>query len=400
MVEGHSALVDLLAAIEAQGHSVRANSRVKLGPPVLLNGGDANGFAEISKRWCDIERAILVVGAVRGVAATAGTVRARAAGSNGRQAGGAPSEILGKTACIEQVRKEVLVAAVSDLNVLITGETGTGKGLVARAIHRLSGRCAKPLVTHNCARARLFESRLFGHCSGAFTGATDQEGFLVEANGSYLFLDEVEDLSVENQAKLLRVIEDGAVRPIGSKHVQQVSVRFIAATNRDPDLLVKEGRLREDFLHRVQELEIHVPPLRDRLEDIPALVEHFLRDGDGPTQIAPDSLDALMSHSWPGNVRELRSVVRVAKAYARADHAWTITPAHLRIRPARSRPAITPRTDGTLREILEECEERAVNDALRQAGGSRSEAARLLGIERRSLRRKIERFGIDPSQSN
>jgi DNA-binding NtrC family response regulator len=226
----------------------------------------------------------------------------------------------------------------------------------------------------------------------------DHRGLLEQADGSDLFLDELETLSPEDQAKLLCLMDDGEVRPVGSAETRQVSVRFLAATNRDPKLLMEEGKLREDFLYRVRGLEIHLPPLRERLEDIPILVKHFLRAA--PVAVSEDAMAMLLSHDWSGNVRELRNVVQAAREWASAAKELTLAPRHLeRCGGAFRKSEAVGRTavqQGTLRQLLWDSEKRALMDALQAAGGNRSEAARMLGIDRRNLLRKIEQFGIEP----
>jgi len=242
--------------------------------------------------------------------------------------------ILGSSPAIEKVRERVLIAAERDMNVLLTGETGTGKGLVARSIHRLSARRGRPLNAQNCAlvSARFFKSQFFGHCQETSTGARETYvGLLEEADGSDLFLDVLETLPLECQTSLVRVMDQGEAQPVGSASVRRVSVRFIAATNRDPELLVAQGKLRKDFLDRLRGFEIHLPPLREHAEDIPLLVELLLRDGGKPASVSEGAMAALLSHEWPGNVRELRNVVLSAQEWARFRNERTITRRHLEL---------------------------------------------------------------------
>ena len=303
-------------------------------------------------------------------------------------------EIVGHSPRIIEVRQLVALAARSDFHVLITGETGTGKELVARAIHHYSGLASEPFVSHNCALAPrdLFESEFFGHRRGAFTGADrDHVGLLSQADGGVLFLDEVEALAPELQAKLLRVLDDGEVRPVGSEDVQRVSVRFLAATNRDPQQMIAEGTLREDLYYRLRGFEIHLPLLRERPEDVPLLARHFL-GGDG-AGFEPDAMAALARAPWPGNVRELRNAVLAAKAAAQGG---PIGRRQLGEAALSSPTTTAPQPEGTT--TLREIERQAVVAALRQAGNNRTHAARMLGIDRSTLRRKIQEFGIDPER--
>jgi DNA-binding NtrC family response regulator len=299
-----------------------------------------------------------------------------------------------------QVRHLVFLAARNDVNVLITGATGTGKELVARAVHRLSSLCSGPFVAHNCSLTPpdLFESQFFGHRRGSFTGADrDHVGLLEVAHGGTLLLDELECLSLSHQAKLLRVMDDGDVRPVGSSEPRTVSVRFLAATNRDPQEMVRQGTLREDLYYRLRGLEIKLPPLRERREDVALLALHFLAGHEGT--FTTEAFAALRDYSWPGNVRELRNVVRRARTLA-ADRP--ISPCDLALDSA---PAVIPdEPPGPMGlpivagHALMEAERNTIVRALRDAGGRQTQAARSLGIDRSTLRRKVRTFGINPSR--
>jgi len=307
---------------------------------------------------------------------------------------GSLAEIVGESRAIAEVRQRVELAARTDVHVLVTGETGTGKELVARAIHRCSILAPGPFVAHNCAATPrdLFDSQLFGHRRGAFTGADrDHVGLVEQADGGVLLLDELETLSPEHQAKLLRVIDDGEIRPVGSAESRHVCVRFIAATNRDPGLMIREGCLRQDLYYRLRGVEIRLPPLRERREDIPLLAAHFL--GDRAGALLPQALSALEAFSWPGNVRQLRNVVRRANAAAGGGR---IAVHHLRLAEeegarAASGGAWSAAETGTLRDI----ERLAIVRTLEACCGNRTLAARRLGIDRSTLRRKIAELGID-----
>ena len=288
------------------------------------------------------------------------------------------------------------------MNVLITGETGTGKELVARAVHRLSSLARGPFVPHNCAVSPqdLFESLFFGHRRGAFTGAErDQRGLLEEADGGILFLDELECLSPSHQAKLLRVIDDGQVQPVGSVEPRTVTVRFLSATNQNADAMLSRGTLRDDLYYRLRGLEIRIPPLKQRREDIPALALHFLA-GSG-CRTTPSAMEALLTFSWPGNVRQLRNVLQGACAAATGG---AIERAHLAFGPRSTRESGAPVSTevpesepaGAEGRTFREMERVALLDALRASGGQRGKAARALGIHRSTLRRKMRNFGIRP----
>lgn len=308
-------------------------------------------------------------------------------------------EIVGTNQAIVRVRHLVAMAARSDVNVLITGETGTGKELAARAIHRLSALARKPLVVCNCALvpSELFESEFFGHRRGAFTGADrDHTGLLAQSDGGFLFLDELESMSLPHQAKLLRVLDDGEVRPVGSNETRIVSVRFLAATNRDPLALIARGALREDLHYRLRGFEINIPPLREHAEDIPLLASHHL--GGDADRLTEEALDALRHYSWPGNVRQLQNVLESARAMAGEGE---IALRHLSLEPIPGREppsagAQVPSADvaGADSGTLKEAERQAILHALRDCRGNRTRAAQALKIHRSTLRRKMRDLGI------
>ncbi len=302
-------------------------------------------------------------------------------------------ELVGQSRALVEVRHQVAMAARSDVHVLVTGETGTGKELVARAIHRHSSLAEGPFVPHNCALVPgdLFESEFFGHRRGAFTGADrDREGLLSRAHRGVLFLDELETLSLEHQAKLLRVIDDGEVRRVGAEEPRRVSVRFLAATNRDPALMIAEKELRQDLYYRLRGFEIALPPLRERRDDIPLLAAHFL--GDSDPGLLPDALEELERAPWPGNVRQLLNVLRSARATA-GDAP--IAARHLSIdAPARAASGGEEPVIGA-GETLRDLERRAIVQALRECNQNRTRAAEKLGIDRSTLRRKIQEFELD-----
>ena len=311
-------------------------------------------------------------------------------------------ELVGRSRAILEIRHLVTLAAGSGVPVLITGETGTGKELVARAIHRYSRLAEGPYVSHNCAvmPRDLFESAFFGHRRGSFTGADrDHAGLLVEADGGVLFLDEVQALLYEHQAKLLRVLDDGEVTPVGGTRPRQVNVRFLAATNRDPRRMIADGTLREDLYYRLRGFEIALPPLRDRRGDVAILATHFL--GDRAEGFTPEALEAIERAPWPGNVRQLRNAVLAA---ASASGGARIAPRHLVLDQAYAPShgvAVATGAAGVvdsgtaLRGTLRDVERRAIVQALDDAVGNRSAAARSLGIDRSTLRRKLKEYDIE-----
>ncbi|MCP4641662.1 MAG: FHA domain-containing protein [bacterium] len=307
-----------------------------------------------------------------------------------------PWPIIGKSKAIRHVRGEAAKAARSNLNVLVTGETGTGKELVARMLHARSDRSEVPLVTVNCAAIprELFLSVLFGHEKGAFTGAHEASpGLARHADGGILFLDEIGDLSPDNQSALLRVIETGVYRRVGSGDEQHVDMRVVAATNRPIVDAVDQGAFRQDLYHRINGFEIHIPPLRERPSDIAPLADHFflqnkVRAARPFTGIAPDALDYLASRSWPGNVRELRNRILRAITTARGD---TIQIDDVYQPPnggGRAGPA-------ELLLTLSEVEKRHILSVLHRCEGSVREAAGILEIGRTTLYKRMAEYGIE-----
>ncbi len=284
--------------------------------------------------------------------------------------------------------------APSDANVLITGEHGTGKDVIARWIHAASRRANRPLVTVNAGGVAetLFESELFGHVKGAFTDArTDRVGSFELADGGTLFLDEIATVAPKQQAKLLRVLESGDLQRVGSSRVRHVDVRVISATNADLAVEVAEGRFREDLLYRLNTVEIRIPPLRERRDDIAPLAAHFLREQASryhkpAAELTPGAMRALLDHSWPGNVRELRHAVE--RAVLMAEGA-TVTERDLGLQPPRA-DAATSLDDLT----LEEAERTLIQRALSRHGGNVSKAAEALGVSRSALYRRLQQFDL------
>ena len=308
------------------------------------------------------------------------------------------SELVGESAAIAEVRHRVAMAARSDVHVMITGDTGTGKELVSRAIHNYSALGGGPFVAHNCALSppELFESEFFGHRRGSFTGADrDHAGLLRQADGGILFLDELETMLPAHQAKLLRVIDDGEVRAVGSTQNERVSVRFLAATNRDPGAMMEERTLREDLYYRLRGIEICLPTLSERLDDVPILARHFA--GADSAGFTPDALEALMQAPWPGNVRQLRNIVQGAKAAAGDSK---IGVGHLGLDSVGwAARAARPGSDGAEGGIprgvsLKEIERQAIVQAIEDCDGNRTRAAKLLDIDRSTLRRKLAEFDL------
>jgi DNA-binding NtrC family response regulator len=310
---------------------------------------------------------------------------------------GDTGELIGGSAAMREIEKRIGLLADSDTTVLITGETGTGKEVVARAIHGHGRRAARPFVAVNCAAipAGLLESQLFGHARGAFTGAiADRTGSFRDADGGTLLLDEIGDMDPAMQAKLLRVLQDRVVTPVGGRPFP-VDVRIISATNRNLEALVREGKFREDLYWRLGVVPLHIAPLRERLADILPLAEHFLAHSGRPLQLSAEAAARLLSHRWPGNVRELRNAMERAAALARGS---VLGAADLEFLHA---PA-PPETDwlaGDLQTAVARLEAAMIRRALDAAGGNRAEAARRLNIHRQLLYEKLRRYGLDPSPS-
>jgi two-component system nitrogen regulation response regulator NtrX len=320
---------------------------------------------------------------------------------------GAGDEMVGRSAAMEAVRAMIARVAPTDARVLITGESGTGKEVVAGAIHRRSPRAGGPFIRLNCAAIPrdLVESELFGHERGSFTGATERRrGRFELASGGTLFLDEIGDLSLEAQAKLLRALEAGEIERVGGSEVIPVDVRILAATNKDLRAEVAAGRFREDLFFRLNVIPIHLAPLRERRDDVPPLVEHFLlrnrqRTGLRPPRITPPALEAMVRHAWPGNVRELANILeRLTILHAGGE----VGAAELRGTLAGAAP--TPAGDGAayrddddraLPDRLDDYERLLLAGALDSADGSVAEAARKLRTDRANLYRRMRRLGID-----
>ncbi len=314
--------------------------------------------------------------------------------------------IVGKSKAMQEVFRQIERVAASKSTVLIMGESGTGKELVARAIHHRSHRRNGPFVVIDCGAIpeNLQESELFGHIKGSFTGAVStKRGLFEEADGGTLFLDEVGDLSGPSQAKLLRVLQEGTIRRVGETKTVQVDVRVIAATNKDLAELVQEGRFREDLYYRLNVVPIHLPPLRERREDIPLLVEGFIRRyaveaKKGVRRISPSAMDLLISYPWPGNVRELENVIERAVLFSEGEVIGEeLLPQEVCLQGEAIRLQV-PDAPLCLKEAVEkmsqEVEKGLIERALGRTGGNRSAAARLLGISRRALLYKMKTYGI------
>jgi transcriptional regulator with GAF, ATPase, and Fis domain len=307
--------------------------------------------------------------------------------------------IVGRSPAMQDVYDLIERVAQSDLPVLIHGESGTGKELVARAIHFHSPRKRRVLLSENCASIAetLLESELFGHVRGAFTGAErDRPGLFEQADGGTLFLDEVGDMSPGMQARLLRVLEDGEVRRVGGEETLRVDVRVIAATHRDLQELVAEGSFREDLLYRLQVLAVPLPPLRERPGDVPLLVGYLLdrisrdRGRDAPI-VDPDVMEMLERYTWPGNVRQLENALQRLALLAGTD---PVTRSIVESDPGLRRSLIGAESEGEPLFSLERNEREQIRRALEASGGNRNKAARMLGISRATIYRKIKEYRL------
>jgi len=309
--------------------------------------------------------------------------------------------LVGTSPAMQAVHRLIELAAPTPAAVLITGESGTGKELVARTLHELSPRGRGPFVAVNCAAIpeTLLESEIFGHEKGAFTGALERrQGCFELAHEGTIFLDEIAEMSVALQAKFLRILEDSMVRRLGAKTEIKVDVRVLAATNKDPEQALKAGTLREDLFYRLNVMSLAMPPLRDRREDVPLLIQAFLEEFNAKydkriTSVDEEALEILMAHAWPGNVRELRNCMERATIVCEGN---LIGPAHLPSSPT-TRAAPPPQAGGATVAFavgtnLEEAERVLIVRTLAAAGNNKTQAAHTLGISLKTLHNKLRRY--------
>ena len=355
----------------------------------------AGAFHYLTKPCLPIELAAVVESAARHT-----TLRRRLASVRSPSAA---TQLIGDSPAIRRLQATIDRVSAGDVAVLIQGESGTGKELVARALHD-GGAPGRPFLAVNCSAIpeTLIDSELFGHARGAFTGAErDRDGVFVEADGGTLFLDEIGDMPLHVQARLLRVLQDGEVRPVGGAHVRSVHVRVIAATHVNLAAAVAAGRFREDLYYRLNVVTLHVPALRERPGDVALLAAHFLRKHGGPSapELTAEALDVLVGHAWPGNVRELENAIAHAIALSPAGDAVmdvAALPAYLAVfapEPAFDGDRFLPLGEAK-RRVHAHFERGYLLRVLERARGSMSEAARLAGIDRTNLRRLLKRHAI------
>jgi two-component system response regulator HydG len=301
------------------------------------------------------------------------------------------------SARMERVYRLIEKVSLRDHPVLILGESGTGKELVARSIHFLGARKDKPFVPVECSAlvATLIESELFGYTRGAFTGAMQaKQGLMESANGGTLLLDEIGEMSLEMQAKLLRALQEGEIKPVGSTERRPINIRIVAATNRDLELGIKNGAFRQDLYFRLNVVQIKLPPLRERKSDIPLLVTSFLekfsRQDEMTRELTEDAMRRLMAYDWPGNVRELENTIERAVALGSGPYV------HVTDLPTTLQYPTTERAPEKEELLpLDELERRAILSTLRQTGGDKQAAARMLGIGKTTLYRKLKQYQIE-----
>nr|WP_321258746.1 sigma-54 dependent transcriptional regulator [uncultured Pseudodesulfovibrio sp.] len=316
-----------------------------------------------------------------------------------------PNEFVGDSLAIRRLKDGVAAVAESEYTVLIRGESGTGKELVARTIHQLSGRSRKPLLTVNCPAIpdQLLESELFGHVKGAFTGADrDRKGIFVSADGGTLLLDEIGDISPGIQTKLLRALQEGEIRPVGSSKTVPVDVRILASTNQPLEEKIKDGSFREDLYYRLNVLNLNVPALRDRSDDIAILARHFLTISCeemkvNPKTMAPDAVAYLTTKSWPGNVRELQNFIRRLAVFSSSESLELV---HLRLvegldgLPGEESQGLTPYKDAK-EKVVDDFTRTYVEELLFGTRGNVSKAARQSGLSRVALQKILKRLDVD-----
>jgi len=368
--------------------------------PVIMISGHANvemavkavrlGADDFLEKPLSLERVLLTARKAierRDLLAEVASFRGRAEGEE---------DLIGDSPAMARLKEEIARVAPTDARVLITGENGTGKELVARALHRLSARADSPLVEVNCAAIpeELIESELFGHVKGSFTGASeDRRGKFEEADGATLFLDEIGDMSAKTQAKVLRALQEGRFTPVGGTRAVSSDARVLSATNKDLSAEIRRGAFREDLYFRLAVVPLHVPALRERPDDIPRLADHFVRIGVRhfgmrPRRLTTGALEALQSYPWPGNVRELKNLMERVLILGTGEEIGVED-----FPFSRDVPAVA--ADATLRQARDDFERRYILAALRRFRGNVTRTAEALDLERSHLHRKLKGYGIE-----
>jgi len=326
------------------------------------------------------------------------------------EVGRSEGDLIAKSGAMQKALLTLERAEKTDIPILLTGETGTGKELAAKRIHNRSARSAAPFFAVNCAvfQPQLLRSELFGHVKGAFTGAvTDRQGLFAASDGGTLLLDEIGEMEIELQAQLLRVLEDGSFQPLGSTKSQTCDVRIIAATHRNLEEMVAKGAFRKDLFYRINVLEISLPPLRSRREDIKPLIDRFLAQAkqelklDTPQEISTEAMTLLESYDWPGNVRQLKNEIYRIVALSEGQKSVSLSLLSERVRANKAKNVGTSDSvsgseaqSESLKKAIEELEKKMIGEALVSCGGNKSEAARKLEIARSSLISKIKEYGL------
>ncbi|EGV16107.1 sigma 54-interacting transcriptional regulator [Thiocapsa marina] len=359
--------------------------------PEAVKATQQGVFGYLTKPF-DGQELLAVIGRAQRVSTGADSVSRRSDGADEWRDG-----ILTRSAAMEEVLRQAYLAAGTDTNILIQGESGTGKELLARAIHRASHRANRPFVAVNCTAIpeTLLESELFGHSKGSFTGATqNRKGLFEEADAGTLFLDEIGDMPLAFQAKLLRALQEGEVRPVGANRSVPVDVRIVSATHRDLDQALIEERFRNDLFYRLDVVRLAFPPLRERCEDVSLLASHFLARANGRNKrhiegFAPDAMELMMSAPWPGNVRQLQNLVEQAAALCTTE----IIPASLVQRALRNDLNSVP----SLADARERFDREYLENLLRITEGNVASAARLAGRNRTELYKLLRRHRLEPA---
>jgi len=378
--------------------------------PVVMMSGKANLTDAVRATKLGafqfLEKPLTPEGVLAALRAALELSRTRAENRRLHEALGHSDPLIGDSQALREVRARIALIAPTEARVLITGESGTGKELVASAIHRQSARAARPFVCVNSAAIPkdLVESEMFGHERGAFTGAGERRlGRFELADGGTLFLDEVGDLGAEAQAKLLRVLETGVIERLGGEKPITVDVRVIAATNKGLAKAAQEGRFREDLLFRLDVLPIHIPPLRERTDDIAPLVQHFVARQEArlgrPVRYDAGAIPLLMGYSWPGNVRELANIVERLAILAGADVISADDVARVLPNSAGAPAEGGTWTDVALADALDRYERTLIARALSAAHGNVADAARKLATDRANLYRRMRRLGLEPPRT-